>query len=284
MQKIISVLATTAVLPTSFADFNSMVDMFSKLAENYTYNFDNDFAGMRSAQAPELQGTVPGSQGLVFLKNLWNYGCWCRFEEMHGTGTGAPVNAMDEVCRTLHHGYTCMQHDDGECNPFGQTYRSVVHSAESKETMVIDCAAKNPNNDECNHRACAIESWFVLEILRLYFKEKYAFDPAYMATTGWDGSECPGSAATTTNPPPMNNGNNGIGNGNGQQIEDADVDINDKGDVVPFSGYERQCCGDYPTRFPFNGLNGARDCCGGVTYNPFMMTCCDSTVIVGNTC
>jgi len=178
--QIISVLAAISATP-ALADFSSMVDTFSKLAENYTYNFDDDFAGMRSAQAPELQGTVPGSQGLVFLKNLWNYGCWCRFEEMHGTGMGAPVNKMDEVCRTLHHGYTCMQHDDGECAPFGQKYRSVVHSAESKDTMVIDCASKNPNGDECNHRACAVESWFVLEILRLYFKEKYAFDPAFMA-------------------------------------------------------------------------------------------------------
>ena len=61
------------------ADFNSMVEMFSSVAaeKNYTYNFDEDFAGFRSAQPPELQGTVPGSQGLVFLRNLWNYGCWC---------------------------------------------------------------------------------------------------------------------------------------------------------------------------------------------------------------
>jgi len=279
--QIISVLAAISATP-ALADFSSMVDTFSKLAENYTYNFDDDFAGMRSAQAPELQGTVPGSQGLVFLKNLWNYGCWCRFEEMHGTGMGAPVNKMDEVCRTLHHGYTCMQHDDGECAPFGQKYRSVVHSAESKDTMVIDCASKNPTGDECNHRACAVESWFVLEILRLYFKEKYAFDPAFMASTGWDASECPGSAASTAAPytaPFAPAGGNGNGNGSNKPSGSADTD--DEDEVVQYSGYERQCCGDYPTRFPFNALNGGRSCCKDVTYNPFMMTCCDSNVVVG---
>ena len=218
MTKIVSIIASLTV-PSVLADFNSMVEMFSQLAENYTYNFDDDFAGLRSAQAPELQGTVPGSQGLVFLKNLWNYGCWCRFEEMHGTGTGAPVNAIDEVCRTLHHGYTCMLHDDGECDPFVQTYKNVVNSAKSEETMVLDCVTKNPNGDDCNHRACAIESWFVLEVLRLYFVEKLIFDPAYTASTGWDGSECPGSTAATTNPLPMPSDIDGNGVGNNTQWE-----------------------------------------------------------------
>jgi len=219
---------------------------------------------------------------LVFLRNLWNYGCWCRFEGQHGTGTGAPVNDMDEVCKVLHQGYDCMKMDDDQCDPFGQTYRSVVHTAESMETMVLDCASKNPSGDECNHRACAIESWFVLEILRLYFKEKYAFDAAFMESSGWDGSECPGSAVGTTIAPIAPSAGNGNGNGQGSNVQRPNV--GDKGDLFTYNGVEKQCCGDYPIRFPYNHLRGERECCGGRTYNPFLFTCCDGTISAGTTC
>merc|ERR1719262_614537 len=105
---------------------------------------------------------------------------------------------MDEVCKVLHNGYTCMIHDDETCDPFNQEYVNIVNSAESVETMVDQCADRNSAADSCTHRTCAIESWFVLEILRLYFKERYEFDPDFMEANGWDASTCAGSAAVTT--------------------------------------------------------------------------------------
>ena len=45
------------------------------------------------------------------LAPIWNYGCWCYFQEDHGKGTGEPRNSVDEFCQALHHGYTCIMMD-----------------------------------------------------------------------------------------------------------------------------------------------------------------------------
>ena len=35
-----------------------------------------------------------------------------------------------------------------------------------------------------------------------------------------------------------------------------------------------ECCGDYPSRYPFN-RDFNRSCCGGRTFNPIQYDCCD---------
>ena len=60
--------------------------------------------------------TLAGYRGIVgdsvtTLEPIWNYGCWCYFEENHGEGSGEPQNAVDQLCQTLHHGYTCVMMD-----------------------------------------------------------------------------------------------------------------------------------------------------------------------------
>ena len=75
----------------------------------------------------------------------------------------------------------------------------------------------------------------------------------------------------------------GDGNGNGNNNSNGGSNAG-TGNNEPQNahGYELQCCGDYPIRFPYNAINGQRDCCGQKTYNTFMMTCCDGTVTVGD--
>ena len=37
--------------------------------------------------------------------NFNSYGCWCYFEDLHGTGRGKPVDDMDGFCKAVHMGY-----------------------------------------------------------------------------------------------------------------------------------------------------------------------------------
>ena len=38
-----------------------------------------------------------------------------------------------------------------------------------------------------------------------------------------------------------------------------------------------ECCGTYPSRYPY-GLNGNRECCGGLLYNPNVLFCCSGDI------
>ena len=43
---------------------------------------------------------------------------------------------------------------------------------------------------------------------------------------------------------------------------------------------EKKCCGDYRNNgliFPFDTLNGNRDCCGSKTFDVQTKQCCDSS-------
>lgn len=45
-----------------------------------------------------------------------------------------------------------------------------------------------------------------------------------------------------------------------------------------------QCCGEYPSRYPFSSQFD-RSCCGGRTYNPLYYDCCEgNTVKLSGTC
>merc|ERR1712032_1376011 len=46
------------------------------------------------------------------LEVLSEYGCWCyRGEENFGKGLGQPMDRYDEICRSHHQGYECINMD-----------------------------------------------------------------------------------------------------------------------------------------------------------------------------
>merc|ERR1712079_465815 len=45
------------------------------------------------------------------INGMNEYGCWCYFYDDHGRGKGTPVDAIDEMCKTLHEGYECAMRD-----------------------------------------------------------------------------------------------------------------------------------------------------------------------------
>ena len=38
---------------------------------------------------------------------------------------------------------------------------------------------------------------------------------------------------------------------------------------------DKECCGQYPLRFPYKHLNGERGCCVDKTYRTDLMFCCE---------
>jgi hypothetical protein len=53
----------------------------------------------------------------------------------------------------------------------------------------------------------------------------------------------------------------------------------------PFSrGPPDQCCGTYPTRYPYNSEDGARGCCNGHTFNSLTHECCNTVLLAAGSC
>ena len=43
---------------------------------------------------------------------------------------------------------------------------------------------------------------------------------------------------------------------------------------APGTSNERQCCGEYPTRFAYQTAFGDRECCVNKTFDPAILSCC----------
>ena len=123
---------------------------------------------------------------------------------------------------------------------------------QADEAIVSDCEFQNPVST-CTANACIVETKFIKQ------------------ATVW----------AVSNVADMANYKHGSSSFN----TETDCPINDHGVYS-----QKKCCGNYPTRFPYKTVafaGDARECCGGVTYNPLMLECCtetSSTLAVFGTC
>jgi len=182
------------------------------------------------------------------MSAIWEYGCWCYFQEDHGRGRGTPQNAVDDICQILHHGYTCIKMDaiteNVPCDPFNHAYSTVPTLGNSQQQLEVDCIAGNPG-DVCAQRICLVESKFVMNFIQIGTTPGFTFDPSLKHDLNiFDPNTCR--------------------NGNGGKPD-----------------RDEECCGVYPIRYPFrtNGNLGDRQCCVQKTYDAGTMSCCpDGTV------
>lgn len=171
------------------------------------------------------------------------YGCWCYFQEHHGQGRGHPIDTIDQHCKRLHDGYTCIIMDaiaiGEECVPWEITYNSAVGSglalSMTIDTIRSECDVQNPV-DGCARWTCKVEGFFVQQLL-LSFVSGTTIDHSLRHENNFDWrQECPISAGVQS---------------------------------------EKACCDEYPIRFPYKTYDGARDCCVTHTYNTNMYECCN---------
>lgn len=197
-----------------------------------------------------MTGVVDGVQDKTFaffiesfLATIDGYGCWCNFNEDYVKGKGPVVNTPDGYCKTLVYGYECAikdgQDSGNACDtPWNVPY--IPHNiAITPVTSVSDqCIANNPG-DDCATYSCIIEG-HMTELLFADFLNGVVYDPTYKHSNNFfdPDTEC-----------------HIVGTGSGQS--------------------EKECCGDYPFRFPYKTYNDERACCGQKTYNVFNKCCED---------
>lgn len=173
------------------------------------------------------------------IKDGW--GCWCFFDDDSYQGKGPPLNEVDAMCKVLQQGYECFEMDDGgTCtDPWDVVYAPIALTNVVGDEYADLCQANNPRNN-CARRACIIESRFAKEILE-YVDEHgtagFATENLH-SDSAWDQrAKCPIRVSAQ-------NANN-----------------------------QKECCGDYPYRFPFK-QTGDRGCCNGVTFDNGLFKCC----------
>ena len=185
-----------------------------------------------------MRGLVQADMGM-----LNQYGCWCYFEDDHGSGRGQPVDEVDKFCKTLHDGYSCILMDteawEDECIPWETDYESAMGmgglNGMTMSELQNECEVKN-GEGTCASLTCAVEGWFVQSFF-LYSVNGGTLNQEMMHSNGFD--------------------------------------VNDSCPIKQGEFSEKECCGQYPERFPFKTSNGVRGCCGQRTYDSQMYKCCE---------
>merc|ERR1711894_314224 len=134
---------------------------------------------------PQCQDKAFGGQIGNTINSMNEYGCWCYFNDDHGRGKGTPVDAIDEMCKTLHEGSTCV--------PWEVDYTSAVGG--SGLTIAEECANVNSDNN-CAIRACSVEGSFMANLLDVFIsgnginndnRHSNGFDQATVCATKKNG-------------------------------------------------------------------------------------------------
>ena len=195
------------------------------------------------------------------MDQIWNYGCWCNFDDNLTEGKGMPVDEFDKICQKMQLCLRCAEFDNENCFSKNTSYTAGMSLQETD--LVADCNSQNEGK-LCETHLCACEGQFVADIIDLLWLGTNVADSSFKHDNGFDvDSECVVVG--------QNNGGNGVfGGGNGGLSQNSEVE-------------ENNCCGIYPRRVPYN-VN-LHECCTdgtnyGKLYNPFTQWCCDGERVV----
>lgn len=237
-----------SLLHYSNAAKEQMKALLAELAENADVE-DGNQRGFANTWAAQMIDSIDG------------YGCWCYFDDAHGSGRGTPQNRVDEFCKGLHDGYSCVIVDDknDECgNPWEIVYESATGFGgqpggntddDFRAALKRRCINANRGSNKCKWRTCVVEGNFIISFFEA-FLDSVGFDPSLKHS--------------------LNN-------------FDPKLECSSLPNPGPSHSRTRECCGSYPTRFPYFTA-GDKKCCGGVTYNSNVNECCDKQVTSLGTC
>jgi len=183
------------------------------------------------------------------LPQLDEYGCWCYFYDNVGRGKGSPVDEVDGFCKVLGEGYECAIRDSDaaneDCVPWEVPYQAGTGSGRA----LYDSCVQINGGQNCAARACAVELNFVENMIALLFSGSQIDYPTYSHRNGFDPATDAGC--------PVKPGKKG-------------------------SSGAKDCCGAYPSRFPYKTLDGERGCCGARTYSTAFLNCCSPGKVKAN--
>merc|ERR1712226_896842 len=197
----------------------------------------------------EMFENVLTSQELLdSLEKIENYGCHCIFGFDWKRGRSKPQNSVDYACKDLTNCYKCIKMDNTvdvnqvtndieKCDPASTEFIYPDLNKAENDGIYASCLEVN-NGNICKTRLCACDTKFTINLIDQFFSG-LELDMA-LKHTGPDSKffkdHCPAS--------------NNL--------------------VIP----QKECCGDYPMRFPYRADNG-RACCSGKTFLTDVHFCCD---------
>lgn len=221
-----------------------IIGLLASLAEEIEDDNDRGFGGGPTLAAGWADSMVHSIDG---------YACWCYFEDDHGKGKGPSQNAVDAQCKILHDGYTCIfmdSEEEGEdCVPWEENYieptglgwwSKTGDDEGMKLALRKECMKKNKKKSTCAQRSCIVEGYFSINLFIL-LTSGVKYDPKLLHSRNKFDPK-----------------------------QECQIKINQQ-------TAEKQCCGQYPIRFPYKYLPGRRECCGGHTYNAEFLMCCDDS-------
>jgi len=127
----------------------------------------------------EERGDALEGQLMLFSKAR-NYGCWCDLENaLRRASRGQSINALDQACMDLHHGYNCIQIDQPNCNARTANATVDYFLPLSSISPIMDpkqeCQKYN-KNDICGQRICQVEA----EFLRVTYQPVFSGDQDWL--------------------------------------------------------------------------------------------------------
>lgn len=206
------------------------------IADYDSYN-DHSLSRKRrdNTEANEAEGALVSNEPSTFAA-ITDYGCWCYFGDDGGMARGEPVDSIDEQCRVLRRSYECAIMDaeangEPECVPWNVQYvqweNNVLEAY--NETLYADC--QTLNDDPCAARACAIESYFMQEVI--WDLSDGSYDSSKLHANGFNRNSCiTGHTTTTTQATTIASGSNGDSNSsndNGNSFVAGDASNSDAG-------------------------------------------------------
>lgn len=197
----------------------------------FQLDFPDGYSGNRNI-IDHMSNTPQSSS----MSNIRGYGCWCSMSSHFKQGQGPVQNALDENCKKLHLGYDCVKMDARDEGTTCDTTQDEYYVIPSFNVNTIDflCQALSDAlyghlsqaKQNCAVRLCSVESRFMSWIITEFMNGgTFEFSKIH-DTYGGNfnyASECVVSQGVT----------------------------------------DRQCCGLYPFRFPYNTLT--QECCETTT-------------------
>lgn len=248
--KLQAVSALAVFASSAMANFEKIQELFVQLEEaayNKTIADDPSLASDRGF-SPFILG---------FLQDIQYYGCWCFLDDTWDQAKGPVQDGLDQECKNLVMNYRCLVMDAldrGEtCDPHSQDYTS-YNLFGGSEQLVSECNDENKDdeNAQCRIDLCISDGMFTLNLFSLMFQQ------------GGIAASQPPYDPTMTHP----NNNNAPGNFN--PADECKYDYKGAGRS------DKECCGSYPSRFPFKTFEGEKACCGDRTYSTLALQCCDN--------
>ena len=161
------------------------------------------------------------------------------------------MDEIDNHCKTLSNNYSCLQLDHQNCYPENIEYNEINISNflnESDKQLVSLC--QSVNVDPCKIAACSSEAKFSRDVINLFLAGGVENDSFSHARGFQPKNSC------------MVKGVNSV---------DRRVNFLDT------KSLDSECCGEFPSRFPFRTFDRKRACCQGKTYDTTgSLECCEN--------